>query len=241
MRRILAVGLLVLGVCSLGHRVAADTTGDSAAAAREAYGDRKAALEKRRLSLGERYAAAKTKRARVRLRKQATQAILASLKQDVLPAWAGTTWDYNGTTQSPGEGAIACGYYVTTVLRDLGFKVERRKLAQQASEWIVRTLSPEASIWRFRKGDRSLVVDGVKEAGEGLYVVGLDNHVGLLLNDGKEVSFCHSSYLEPAAVTCEDPLSSAAFESNYHVVGKLLERPMIESWLAGSAIATKTP
>ncbi|NUP11844.1 MAG: hypothetical protein HOW73_37830 [Polyangiaceae bacterium] len=136
---------------------------------------------------------------------------------------------------------MACGYYVTTVLRDVGFKVERRKLAQQPSEQIVRTLSPEDSIMRFRKGDSKLVVSEIEERGEGLYVVGLDNHVGFLLHDGNKVEFCHASYVDPAEVRCEDPLKSKAFASNYHVVGELFTRPMIEAWLEGKAIKTKTP
>jgi hypothetical protein len=45
------------------------------------------------------------------------------------------------TSETPGRGEIACGYFVSTVLRDAGFGVERVRLAQQASERIVRTLS----------------------------------------------------------------------------------------------------
>jgi hypothetical protein len=56
------------------------------------------------------------------------------IDKKLLPYWLGTTWNFNGTTQVPGEGSIACGYFVTTLLRDAGVKLERVKLAQMASE-----------------------------------------------------------------------------------------------------------
>ena len=37
--------------------------------------------------------------------------------------WIGTVWDFNGVTRTPKQGAIACGYFVTNVLTDLGFKI----------------------------------------------------------------------------------------------------------------------
>src|SRR5688572_15466983 len=41
--------------------------------------------------------------------------------------WTGTPWDFNGVTRKPGEGKIACGYFITNTLTDLGFTLERIK------------------------------------------------------------------------------------------------------------------
>lgn len=38
----------------------------------------------------------------------------------LMPCWYGTPWDFNGCTTEPGKGSIACGYFVSTVLRDAG-------------------------------------------------------------------------------------------------------------------------
>jgi hypothetical protein len=196
-----------------------------------------AALAAVRVKLAKRHRDAKTASKKRAVLERAEQRLLEAFDAVLFPAWRGTPWDFNGTSTVPGTGHIACGYFVTTLLRDAGVRIERAKLAQQASERIVKALCPAKSIWRFRKGDESGVVDSIQKEGTGLYVVGLDNHVGYL-RVGEKARFWHSSYLEPAVVTGEDPKKAAAFESNYHVVGKLFTPSLLERWLAGSAIET---
>ncbi|MBN8468886.1 hypothetical protein JYJ95_20490 [Corallococcus exiguus] len=127
------------------------------------------------------------------------------------------------------------------MLRDAGFRIERVRLAQQPSEHIVKTLAPALKTWRFRDRPVSEVIDRVSHAGAGLYVVGLDYHVGFLWNDSAKVWMCHSSYLGEAKVVCEDALTSPAMVSRYHVVGKLLEDGMMDAWLKGRALPTFIP
>lgn len=58
-----------------------------------------------------------------------------------MPAyWVGTKWNFNGVIRVPGQGTIACGYFVTTVLEDIGFKLNRIKLSQQASSVMITSL-----------------------------------------------------------------------------------------------------
>ena len=172
---------------------------------------------------------------------EARELVFTAITGELIPAWYGTPWAFYGATETPGQGDIACGYFVSTVLRDAGFEVERVLLAQQASEHIVQTFTPEPAIARFRNRPASEVVAWVEGRGPGLYVVGLDYHVSFLVNDGDGVEMCHSSYLEPGVVLCEDAASSAAFVSGYRVVGKLLDDAMVERWLQGEAFPTRTP
>src|SRR5437764_1215954 len=89
-----------------------------------ASSDYSAALSKiasTRAGLARKLAAARTDGERAAVLEAARAALLASVDADIFPAWFGTPWDFNGTTQTPGEGKIACGYFVTTVMRDLGF------------------------------------------------------------------------------------------------------------------------
>ncbi len=154
--------------------------------------------------------------------------------------WAGTTWEFYGTTEVPREGAIACGYYVSTLMRDAGFKVERVKLAQQASEYIVRTLAAPEQTMRFRDGDvKSLLASLRATHGEGLYVVGMDFHVAFLRVDAKSEQLCHLAVFAPTAVLCEDAATSAGFVSRYHIVGKLFSDAQLRAWLDGAAIPVK--
>jgi hypothetical protein len=210
-------------------------------AARAAYAGRVASLERTRAELAGRLAKAKTEADRRSVRHAARAALLDAVTNAFFPAWEGTAWDFHGTTTTPGAGKIACGYYVTTVLRDAGFQLERAKLAQQPSERIVKTLAPESDVWRFRKGDRDEVLAKVRAEGEGLYVVGLDNHVGFLLEQsGSPTRFCHASY-DPPEVRCEDAAKAKVFSSKYHVVGRVLSATALARWVEGRAFETVKP
>ncbi|GHH04490.1 hypothetical protein [Comamonas sp. JC664] len=186
-------------------------------------------LEARRHDFGARWRQPGT--GRRTLREEARATVLEAITRQLMPAWYGTPWEFYGDSQTPGTGSIACGYFVSTVLRDAGFRVERIQMAQQRAEYIVKALAPPKKTWRFSDRPVSEVVDRVRLAGEGLYVVGLDYHVGFLWNDSARVWMCHASYLGEGKVLCEDALSSPAMVSGYHVVGKLLEDGMMDAWL----------
>jgi len=207
-------------------------------AARAAYPDRVSALERTRKDLAARWAKARTETERKRLRLAAKTALTGAMVDGLMPAWEGTAWNFHGTTTTPGSGTIACGYYVTTILEHAGFQVERARLAQQPSERIVKTLAPASDVWRFRKGDRAEVLAKVRAEGDGIYVVGLDNHVGFLVERaGSATRFCHASY-DPPEARCEDASKAKTFASNYHVVGRVLQDTSLERWIRGGAFET---
>jgi len=60
------------------------------------------------------------------------------LKDSMNTYWENTHWDFYGTTQKPRCGNIACGYFVTTVLRDLDFNIPRIEWAKVAAEIFIR-------------------------------------------------------------------------------------------------------
>ncbi|TNE92693.1 MAG: hypothetical protein EP330_00745 [Deltaproteobacteria bacterium] len=126
-------------------------------------------------------------------------------------------------------------------MRDAGFGVERVRLAQQASEHIIQTFVDEANIARFRNRPLDEVLDHLRTEGDGLYLVGLDYHVGYLRQEGEHTRFCHSSYVGDAVVVCEEAATASALASRYRVVGKLLDDAMIDRWLAGERFATVGP
>jgi len=199
-----------------------------------------AELAAARAMLATAWTAADTAEDRAEVLQRARQTALDGVADELIPAWLGTPWDFHGTSETPGEGHIACGYFVSTILRDAGFGVERVRMAQQASELIILTLVGEDRVWRYRGQSRSAVGDAVEGHGDGLYVVGLDIHTGFLVVRDGAARFCHSSYMEPLQVVCEDPAAAPAFESSYRVVGKLLDDPMLTRWLEGQAFPTRT-
>ena len=140
----------------------------------------------------------------------------------MIPCWYGTPWNFYGTSETPGKGTIACGYFVTTVLRDAGLNSNRIKLAQVASEEMIKSLCEKSTITRFSNKSIDEFVRAIKKMGEGLYITGLDSHTGFIYNDGAEVYFIHASYITPKCVVKEIAISSSILASSkYRVIGKL--------------------
>lgn len=155
----------------------------------------------------------------------------------IVPAWAGTRWAFYGAAQAPGQGEIACGYWVASVLRDAGFRVSRDQLGKQASERILLTFAEPT---RLRHYGREVVraVSDVRAAGVGLWGVGLANHTGFLWNDGDQVRFCHSNYNGTRGPECEDADSSWALVTSYTVIAPVLDDATLDAWLEGRTLVT---
>ncbi len=204
------------------------------------YKDALAKLEAERLRLASRFQHASPAE-RTAVIAEARTTITHSIYEDLFSAWYGTPWDFNGTSETPRQGKIACGYFVSTILRDAGLKVERVRLAQQASENIILSLTTEPFIKRFRRMPMGDFVNAVKQWGPGIYIVGLDVHVGFIVNTEGEVYFVHSSYIEPYTVIKEKAIESRILaSSNYRVLGKVLgDDLLITNWLLGKPIPTR--
>jgi len=172
------------------------------------------------------------------LRQAARTRLTQAIRQELIPHWVGTPWTFEGATQVPGEGTIACGYFVSTVLEDAALKVERKKMAQQMSEYIVLTFTEPAHVRRFRDGEVDAVVAALEKEPPGVYIVGLDFHTGFVIRTQDQVEFCHSSWVDAAGVACNDPRTDPAFASEYHVYGAVLEDEVITRWLDGEDFAT---
>ena len=97
--------------------------------------------------------------------------LLGRITDEIFPYWYGTKWDFNGTTRIPKQGKIACGYFITNVLVDVGFNIPRVRWAQSASEVFIRKLTPN-NIKRFSNKPISEVESYLIKTGDGLYLVG---------------------------------------------------------------------
>ena len=148
-------------------------------------------------------------------------------------AWTGTQWDFNGTSKIPRQGKIACGYFVTTVLQDMGFKIPRIKWAQLASENMIKEMTTD--IKRFHKAPMSDVVKYIESKGTGLYIVGLDSHVGFIYYQNQKMTFVHSNYYYPKKGVMSEPLigRNPLNDSKYRVIGKIFDNNMIIKWIEG--------
>lgn len=168
----------------------------------------------------------------------AAQAVLELYLPKLMEAWVGTPYHYSGTTEVPGEGSVACGYYVSTVLEHAGFVVDRVELARQPSEQIARSLVRDPEIQRFSNAKRRTVVDAVRDLGDGIYIVGLDTHAGFLFERDGEVTFCHATRRGKLGVVCEDAESSPSMKSKYTVIGKIDDPHIVQAWLTATPLTT---
>ena len=202
-------------------------------AAADDYDSARAALEDQRIVLYGRLKHAKKRAVEQEIYGEARAAILSSLSREILPAWYGTRWAFNGTSDHPNRGEIACGIFVATVLEHAGFRLNRIEIGRLASERIALVLTEEENLRRYSDKTVEEVERDIVAWGPGLYAVGLDRHAGLaIVDDEGRAHFIHSSYYSPSTVRSEsfrgnNPLA----DSRYRVFGKLLDDRMIDRWL----------
>ncbi len=210
---------------------------------RTAYAARIAAIDQTRRALAVRYRRAGSKTERGRVLNEAREAFATAVASRLAPLWFGTPWEFYGTTEAPGEGTIACGYFVSTVLRDAGLRVERVRMAQQAAENIIKSLTGERYIRRFSDRPLDQFVAAVEAMGDGLFVVGLDYHVGMLSVRGGSAWFLHSTSSGCSCALEERARDSGDLAaSRYRVIGKISDDDrLILKWLERKRIATVVP
>ncbi len=198
------------------------------------YEDLIASVEKQRLTFEKEYNEA-DEAEQNSIEEKAASYLLKTITTDFFNQWDGTEWDFNGTTRIPRKGKIACGYFITTVLSDAGFKIPRTKWAQQASEYYITRMTSDVK--RFSNQTPETMKDYFLKHPDGLYVAGLDNHVGFVYKSGDEVTFTHASYYDPKIGVQTEPLigDNPFAKSAYRVVGRILNKEMVRKWILGES------
>jgi len=165
--------------------------------------------------------------------KQAKTYLFKTMKNDIFPPWYGTKWDFNGTARTSQKGKIACGYFVTNTLTDIGFNIPRIKWAQSASEVFITKLALKKDVARFSNKPLDKVISYFKKKGNGLYLVGLDSHTGFVTVQDSKIIFVHANYYQrEIGVMAEDITTKNPFgDSKYRVIGKLFSDEMVVNWL----------
>ena len=125
--------------------------------------------------------------------------------------WYGTPWAFHGYSTTPGKGDIACGYFVTTVLQHAGFKVQRSKLARQPASLIIRTLVRRRALINVFSGIPAASFAAAMEVkDEGIYIVGLDTHVGFIFKTASGTRFVHANYFDPPLAVDDQSLTETS-------------------------------
>lgn len=207
----------------------------------EKYEFLKREIEQKRASLAKRYSDARTANDISLVHTEARKALEKSLPE-LMRCWLGTEWDFSGTSQTPGQGKVACGYYVSTVMRDAGFKLERIRLAQQPSQNIIETFIPRPGMHVRAGMNYDKFLSEVASRGPGIRIVGLDRHVAfLVVEDDGEVRFIHSSGGAAKSVVDQSREEATTLQrSKYRVTGNITGNDeVIHEWLIGRFWKTK--
>jgi hypothetical protein len=158
-----------------------------------------------------------------------------TISNDLYQQWKNTPWDFNGTTAKPGQGNIACGFFVATLLQDMGLKINRRKLSVCASSPMMKSVVPKQPLKNLSQLSYPDFNEKLKEYGIGVYIIGLDYHTGFIVNDGKENWFIHSNYIGRKGVTKEAVMNSVALKSSKTrwIVSLTGDKDFLQRWLNG--------
>ncbi len=161
----------------------------------------------------------------------AKEYIYKTLTDSIFPYWLGTKWDFNGYTEKPRDGEIACGYFVSTTLRDVGFKLNRFRLAQKAAADIIKDLCRTKNIGRFTTLNQVKgYLDNTDD--QDVLIIGLDYHVGFIVKMNGVHYFAHSNFYDEKVVIEPINESKALIHTYNYVIGNLSENNiMIKNWV----------
>jgi hypothetical protein len=183
--------------------------------------------------LAKKYAEAEDVVEKKKILKEAQDAIFEGITQTILPYWNETEWDFNGTTHLPTQGVIACGYFVATILQHAGIELERIKMGQASSTNLVKALCEKSSIQTFQNKDFEGFWKHLQKTPDGLYIIGLDKHAGLIAKKEGKITFIHSRMPRLAGVIFENAQKSLTLQrSKVHVIGNVLaNNDLVKKWL----------
>lgn len=158
-----------------------------------------------------------------------------SLVKRIIPFWDGTDWSFDGHTSTPGEGEIACGYFISTTLQDVGININRYKLAQQNPKTEARTLARDTSLIFINEGSTKENITAIKNRmPEGIHFIGFgENHVGYLLKLKEQLYLIHSNYMSGSGVEIESIEDSQVFalHQEFYLLELSTNERFLNSWL----------
>ncbi len=205
-----------------------------------------AAVAAERARLGSRYAAARDEATRAAIRAEARTYFRTTVTRKVFPAWLGMPWGLgkNSTADRPHAPGmtVACGYFVAAVLENAGLALSSRyKYAQAPALQVQKALAPKAAdLHRHFSVPSETLAARIAGLGDGLYIIGLANHIGFVVVDGGDVRLVHASYTDGQVVTDEPLVSAQAIADSrpkgYFVTPVMHDDRLADLWLRGAAV-----
>ena len=166
------------------------------------------------------------------------------LVNQIIPYWYQTPWSFEGHTAIPKEGTIACGYFVSTTLKDAGLNINRYKLAQQNPFNEASTLALNKPVIEIHN---ETIAANIKELQQrlksGIYFIGFaQSHVGYLFKQKEQLFVIHSDYLSAEGVRIEAVEQSAVFGMFHQLyIAEISTNELfLKKWLSQEKIKVRT-
>ena len=214
----------------------------------DGWGVEVAAVALRRARLARRYRAAPDDVARRAVRREASAYLRRAIVRRLIPPWLGMPWGMgrDATAIRPHQPGmkISCSYFVGAILGGAGVHLaDRFRFAQAPALVIQRAVGGPIHRFLSISGDR--LSAGIRALGDGVYLIGLDVHIGFVVVDGDDVRLVHASYTDHQVVTDEPLATAAAIAHSRHagyfvspvVVASDDDDELVDRWLTGRPIA----
>jgi len=161
------------------------------------------------------------------------------LYNDIFTHWYTTKWSFEGHSETPKKGTIACGYFVSTTLKDVGFNLNRYKLAQKSPEDEAKVIACGTSIEKLQNVTKQELKKYFLKQKDGIYFIGLDFHVGYIYKKNQEVYFIHSNYIENKGVMKETIENSKAIVSSKYFITNITHNDiLVKKWIMKEVVTT---
>lgn len=166
------------------------------------------------------------------------------LTERIIPHWLGTPWSFEGHTSVPGEGEIACGYFVSTTLKDVGFNLDRYKFAQQLPIHEAKTLALSSPLLEINNNSITERITILKDKlKEGIYFIGFDqSHVGYIQKKNSQLFVIHSNYIGSEGVIIERIEDSQVFSyyRRIYIADISRNRAFLSKWVRNEVVQVVT-
>ena len=200
------------------------------------YSSTKQKVENERAALKAKYSTSSNK---TQTLDEARKLLTEYLHNDIFNHWYATKWSFEGHTETPKQGTIACGYFVSTTLRDVGFNLNRYKLAQKSPEDEAKSIACGTTIEKLQNVTKQELKKYFLKQKDGIYFIGLDFHVGYIYKNNQEIYFIHSNYIENKGVMKETIENSKAIVSSKYFITSITHNDnIIKKWILKEIITT---
>lgn len=213
-------------------------------------------INTQRKAFHKKYQQARTANQRQAILAQAEAFIVDQVINNITPAWLGMPWTMaiikdglkpNARIPYEKGKGVSCSWFVVSLLENAGLNLGNPSgFAGTIAVHLQRSLSPEKKDFKriFNASPRQLEKRMMKW-GDGLYIIGLNCHIGFVHVQGQKVTFIHSNYTHPTQVLAEPLINSEAIslseDTGYVVTALFKDNRLLHHWLTGQKLFFRGP